>query len=296
MRKHIPLIVLSFLMVACNERTNKEEHEYKADKENTFCLYSKNVSDTFTISVNLPNDYKEQQSEKYPVVYLLDANLYFDIIAATLKKYSDVGLAPSVILVGIGYKDFQTMDSLRNRDDTYPTEIPEYEMSISGGADKFLAFITNELSPKIDKEYNVDTTRRVLMGHSLGGYFTTYAFLQHLTGKTNCFNSYIAASPSIHYNKYWLLDQLKEAAPSKRNQKKTNLYITYGGLEDAEGQSDSSIVKPADLTNQLLRLFSMKDSSMVNYKADIFSNLDHMDTQLPTFIKGLQWALNEENK
>jgi hypothetical protein len=89
---------------------------------------------------------------------------------------------------------------------------------------------------------------------------------------------------------------LKEASPLKRNQKKTNLYITYGGLEDAEGQSDSSIVKPADLTNQLLRLFSMKDSSMVNYKADIFSNLDHMDTQFPTFIKGLQWALNEENK
>jgi len=226
MKKYFLLIVLPFLTITCSERTNKKEQEHKIDKENTFRMYSKNVSDTFTISVNLPNDYNEQQSEKYPVVYLLDANLYFDIIATTLNKYSEVGLAPSVILVGIGYKDFPTMDSLRNRDDTYPTAIPEYEMSVSGGADKFLSFINNELVPKIDKEYKVDTSKRVLMGHSLGGYFTAYSFLQFLTGKVNGFNSYIAASPSIHYNKYWLLNQLKEIPSPKSNQKE-NKYLYH---------------------------------------------------------------------
>ena len=296
MTKYLLFIALSVLTVACNEKPNKEKQEYNLEKEHAFRIYSKNVSDTFTISVNLPNDYKEQQPEKYPVVYLLDANLYFDIIAAILNKYSDVGLAPSVILVGIGHKDFPTMDSLRNRDDTYPTAIPEYEMSISGGADKFLSFIINELSPKIDKEYNVDTSKRVLMGHSLGGYFTAYAFLQYLTGKTGVFNSYIAASPSIHYNKYWLLNQLKEVPFTKMNEKKTNFYITYGGLEDAESQSDPSVIRLADLTKQLSTLLSIKQSGFVNFKTDIFSNLDHMDTQLPTFIKGLQWTLNQENK
>jgi predicted alpha/beta superfamily hydrolase len=105
MTKYLLLIVLPFLTITCSEKANKKEQEYKTDKGNTFRMYSKNVSDTFTITVNLPNDYKEQQSEKYPVVYLLDANLYFDIIATTLNKYSDVGLAPSVILVGIGYKE-----------------------------------------------------------------------------------------------------------------------------------------------------------------------------------------------
>ena len=84
------------------------------------------------------------------MVYVLDANLYFDIIATTIDKYAQVGLAPNVILVGIGYRDFPTMDSLRNRDDTYPLAIPEYEMSTSGGADKFLSFIDHELIPQID--------------------------------------------------------------------------------------------------------------------------------------------------
>src|SRR5215211_6324115 len=150
MTKKLLLIVLPFFTIACTEKPNKKEQEYNANREITFRMYSKNVSDSFTISVNLPNNYKEQQSEKYPVVYLLDANLYFDIIATTLNKYSDVGLAPSVILVGIGYRDFQTMDSLRNRDDTYPTAIQEYEMSVSGGADKFLSFIDKDLIPHID--------------------------------------------------------------------------------------------------------------------------------------------------
>lgn len=37
------------------------------------------------------------------------------------------------------------MDSLRSRDYTYPLAIPEYEMSVSGQADKFFSFIKNEL-------------------------------------------------------------------------------------------------------------------------------------------------------
>lgn len=280
--------------MACKQNANKKDQTGKVEKQNTFRLYSKNVLDSFSIFVNLPNDYNAQQKEKYPVVYLLDANLYFDILATTINKYSEVGLAPSVILVGIGYKDFPTMDSLRNRDDTYPTAIPEYEMTVSGGADKFLSFINNELIPQIDKEYKTDTSKRVLMGHSLGGYFTVYTILQDLLGKSNSFNSYIAASPSIHYNKYYILSQLKEITTQKNRHKKINTYITFGGQEDAESKTDSSIMKLNDLTNQLSNLFSVKQSDYVIYKSDIFSNLDHMDIQIPTLIKGLQWTLSQK--
>lgn len=294
MTKYFFFVGLLFLTTACKQNADKKDQTNKVEKQNTFRLYSKNVLDTFSIFVNLPNDYNPQQKEKYPVVYLLDANLYFDILATAINKYSEVGLAPSVILVGIGYKDFPTMDSLRTRDDTYPTAIPEYQMAVSGGADKFLSFITNELIPQIDKEYRTDTSKRVLMGHSLGGYFTTYTILQDLLGKSNSFNSYVAASPSIHYNKYYLLNQLKEIAAQKNRHKKINSYITFGGQEDAESKTDSSVMKLADLTNQLLNLFSVKQSNYINYKSDIFSNLDHMDTQIPTFIKGLQWTLSEK--
>src|SRR5215203_282866 len=232
MTGYLVLIVLPFSTIACMERPKDKEQQTNVQKENTFRIYSKNVLDSFEISVNLPNGYREQQTKKYPVVYLLDANLYFDIVATTLNKYSDVGLAPSVILVGIGYRDFQTMDSLRNRDDTYPTAIPEYEMSVSGGADKFLSFIDKDLIPHIDSVYKTDTAKRILMGHSLGGYFTAYTLLQDLQGKSNRFSGYIAASPSIHYNNYYLLRQFKALSSQQNRGKKIKAYITYGGQED----------------------------------------------------------------
>lgn len=280
-------------MIACNQNLEKKKQIKQAEKQNTFRFYSKNVADSFSIFVNLPNEYNPEQKDTYPVVYLLDGNFYFDIVSTVLNKYSEVGLAPSVILVGIGYKDFPTLDSFRNRDDTYPVAIPEYQMSVSGGADKFLSFINNELIPKMDKEYKTDTSKRVLMGHSLGAYFAVYTLLQDLLGKSTSFSSYIAASPSIHYNHYYLLSQLQRVPSVKNRHKKLKAYITFGGEEDAESKTDSSIMELRDLSNQLFSLLSNKQSGYVIYKSNIYSNLDHMDTQLPTFIKGLQWTLSK---
>jgi len=250
-------------------------------------FYSKTINDTFSIFVSVPAGYDESVKNKYPVVYLLDANLYFDIIATTIKKYTEVGLLSPVILVGIGYKNLETMDSLRARDYTYPIAIPAYEMGISGEADKFFSFIKNELIPNIDTGYSIDTTNRILMGHSLGGYFTLYALQQSLAGKYSIFSSYIAASPSTHYNHNYLLTQFGKVG--EETQDKTKLYVTFGGLEDnEEEEEDLTMLK----TNQILSALSTSLKSRINYKGDIYSNLGHMDTQFPTFVKGLQWTLN----
>jgi uncharacterized protein len=294
MIKYFTFSVLLFFTASCNQTAPVKEPSDKSEQHTVTRFYSKEVKDSFSIFVNLPNDYDPQKEERYPVVYLLDANLYFDIMAVTINKYAEVGLAPDIILVGIGYKDFPAMDSLRNRDDTYPVAIPEYEMSVSGGADQFLSFIDKELIPHIDKVYKTDTSKKVLMGHSLGGYFTTYALLQNLAGKNNSFSSYIAASPSVHYNKYYLLNQLKEIPAQKERSRKLRTYITFGGLEDSNDTEDSSMLKLSEVSGQLLKLLSAKQSGCVIYKSDTYSNLSHMDTQIPTFIKGLQWALSKD--
>lgn len=293
MIKYFSFLGFLFFAIGCKQVRDKKEQIDTREKNITIRLHSKAVADSFSVFINLPNDYNPQQKEKYPVVYLLDANLYFDIIATVINKYSEVGLAPNAILVGIGYKDFPTMDSLRNRDDTYPTAIPEYEMSVSGGADKFLSFINNELIPHVDKEYKTDTSRRVLMGHSLGGYFTVYALLQDLLGKNGMFSSYIAASPSMHYNNYYILNQLKQTSIHKNERKKIKAFVTYGGLEDEGNTGDSGMMTLTALSAQLSGLFAEKHTGYIIYKSELYSNLGHMDTQIPTFIKGLQWTLSE---
>ena len=295
MTKYFIFSVLLILTISCNQNNDKKGQTNVVENKKGIRFYAKSISDSLSIFVNLPNDYKSQQKEKYPVVYLLDANLYFDIVATIINKYSEVGLAPSVILVGIGYKDFPTMDSLRNRDYTFPVAIPEYKMAISGGADKFINCINHELIPFIDKNYNTDTVKRILAGHSLGGYFSAYALSQDLSGKNNNFSGYISASPSIHYNNYYLLNQFKQTPQKIGKTKKIKAYFTFGGLEDEENAADSSMIKQRSVSEQLSKQLAVKQSSYLIYKSDIFSNLGHMETQIPTFIKGLQWILSEEN-
>lgn len=288
MTKLTTTVALLLLLISCEHSVdNKTDATTKEVAINSSRLYSKAVGDTFSVFVSLPTEYDSKKNIKYPVIYLLDANLYFDIVAATLKKYSEVGMLAPAILVGIGYKDVQTMDSLRTRDLTYPTAIPEYEMNLSGKADKFLSFITTELVPHIDLKYSADKSSRFLMGHSLGGYFTIYALHQNLLNKNSVFTGYVAASPSTHYNHNYILKELEKL--TIENQSQIMSYITFGGLEDEE-EEDSTLLRTDTVILTLEKSFKNK----MNYKADTYSNLGHMDTPLPTFIKGLQWMLNKE--
>src|SRR5688500_16037086 len=98
MIKYFTFFCLLFFSTNCTQSPGKVQAPNRIEEKEATRLYSKSVADSFSIFVNLPNDYSLAEKKKYPVVYLLDANLYFDVMATTLNKYSEVGLAPSVIL------------------------------------------------------------------------------------------------------------------------------------------------------------------------------------------------------
>ncbi|MBS1586127.1 MAG: alpha/beta hydrolase [Bacteroidetes bacterium] len=276
---------LLILLAACQNPVQRNTD--LCNKIQNFAIYSAIVKDTFNIFVSTPPGYDDKKL--YPVVYLLDANLYFDILAPAIKKYTELGGVKPCILVGIGYKDFNTMDSLRSRDYTYPKALPRYEMAASGQADLFLTFISKELKPYIRRHYSGDTAGATLLGHSLGGYFTLYALYQRLARRDHTFSTYIAASPSLDYNNQYITHQfasLDEAV----DQDSTRLYLTFGGLEDSEDADDTSGVKTGILLDSFSVAIRKCRTAKIIFKADTFSSLGHMDTPYPTFTKGLFWA------
>ena len=190
-------------------------------------LFSTSVKDSFSIFVNLPGNYNAKRKRNFSVVYLLDGNAYFDAVAEEIGKQKK-----DAILVGIGYKNAFLMDSLRNRDYTFPQAAPRDSFPISGGADRFLAFIKTELAPFIDKTYRTDTADRSLMGHSLGGYFTLFAMQQGLSDGNNLFKRYVAASPSLHYGDQYLIKALQNATPANTNPQTLILTIGENELEE----------------------------------------------------------------
>lgn len=117
------------------------------------------------------------------------------------------------------------------------------------------------IESKIEKEYSVDTFKRILMGHSLGGYFTIFALLHDLSQNDVFFNGYIAASPSCHYNNNYILETYKHNhfIPNKR----TQLFVTFGGLED---QEDHEIIRSDTVIKTLDELLRYK----IKYHSTLF--------------------------
>jgi len=260
------------------KKFNQDELEEKESLPVT-TLFSENVKDSFSLFVSLPKDYAKEKNQKFPVIYLLDANVYFDIIADAMNE-----IHSNAILVGIGYKDFMLMDSLRNRDYTFPKASPQDSFPISGGAFNFLFFIKNEIIPYIDKAYRTETNNRTLVGHSLGAYFTLFVLMQEILNTDHTFKNYVAASPSLHYGNKFLMDQWKQSVVYD-NSIQQNLWLTCGAKEDIE---DSTGTEGIDNFNSFVQILDSSKYKNVAVKVEIYPAFGHMETAVPTFVKSLK--------
>lgn len=260
-----------------DEKNDRKEEEEK-EAAPSFTLYSESVKDSFFIFTRLPKSYRNNPQRNYPIVYILDANLFFNFMSDSLDKSSN----DEIILAGIGYKNFVVMDSLRDRDYTYPPAHLSDSMKISGGGKKFYEFIRKELTPHIDRLYRVDSTRRILMGHSLGGYFTLFALHTDLVNNHRLFKNYIAASPSVEYRNQYLLKQFRELKSPGYTVPKT-VFITSGSLEDDEEEINGE--KYSTMINAFVHQLSKESSIKLN--SHIYPYAAHMETALPSFYTGL---------
>ena len=140
--------------------------------------------------VHLPASYASEPDQRYPVIYVLDGSSQDLHTAASADLMARIGVIPEVIVVGIP----NISGEGRQRDYTPPGMRQDLDDKDSpdGRADRFLAFVRDELVPEIDKNYRASSTR-VLAGNSRGGLFVMYAF----TAAPSLFNAYFANSPAL---------------------------------------------------------------------------------------------------
>lgn len=128
---------------------------------------------TYYIYVRLPEGYSKSSPDiRYPVVYLLDGDSLFPILATEhLFLIYDEKL-PEAIIVGIAYGSFDPSINKRDVDFTGPADGVRPEKA---GAPAFHRFLKAELIPTIEGRYRADPDRRVLFGQSRGGSFVLYS-------------------------------------------------------------------------------------------------------------------------
>jgi len=160
---------------------------------------SKILNEKRILNIYFPEEYVENDTTRYPVIYLLDGSADEDFIhIAGLVQFLNfpwVNILPKSILVGIANVD-------RKRDFTFPTSVEEdkKESPTSGGSSNFISFIQKELQPFIEKNYKTNSTK-TLIGQSLGGLLATEILFKN----PGLFTRYIIVSPSLWWNDESLL-------------------------------------------------------------------------------------------
>lgn len=179
--------------------------------------------------VHLPQSYQRAPKQRYPVIYVLDGSSQDVHTAASAALMARIGVTPEVIVVGIP----NTSGEGRQRDYTPPGMQQDLDDKDSpvGRADKFLAFVREELVPEIDRRYRTSSTR-ILSGNSRGGLFVVYA----LTADPSLFSSYSAHSPALWRDDSEMvkrLDRFLRRSPSLNN----SLFLSLGNNENDKMKS-----------------------------------------------------------
>jgi predicted alpha/beta superfamily hydrolase len=180
-------------------------------------LFSKVLNEKRVLNIYVPEGYSPDSAAQYPVIYLLDgtANEDFIHVVGLVQFYTFpwINVVPKSIVVGIANVD-------RKRDFTYPTTIAQDKLDFptTGGSEKFIAFLENELQPYIQSQYKTNGSK-TLIGQSLGGLLAT----EILFKKPDLFSKYIIVSPSL----WWDNESLLQYAPKDFQQPKS-VFIAVG--------------------------------------------------------------------
>lgn len=159
--------------------------------------------------------------ESKSILYTLDGNAFFPMLLNNLaNNINEFKSLP--IIIGIGHDSAKAFDRVFRSYDYLPglnlAESTKQRVDKIGGADKFLNFITTHLLPFVESKFH--PSRQLLFGHSFGGIFSLYAFMNNAP-----FSHFVSASPSIWLdNGEFMLNITKKSSDK-------SLLITQGSLE-----------------------------------------------------------------
>lgn len=123
-------------------------------------------------------------TKRYPLIIVLDANYLFDQVVATSKFYSRFHGMPESIIVGIN----QSKDDLRYEDCAFD---PNSGLPSEKGK-KFFEFLGMELIPYLDLNFSTAPFKMIV------GYDITANFQNYWLFKDNSlFNAYVSISPTL---------------------------------------------------------------------------------------------------
>jgi predicted alpha/beta superfamily hydrolase len=245
--------------------------------------------------------------EPLPVVYATDGNYGFGFAANANWMLLMGGEIPPTLTVGIGYpagNDLELVTSRRMYD--FSPNADEWQLkhlndsplasieAKGGGAPLFIRFMTEELWPWIESNYNV-TDDRTYVGDSMGGLFGCYTMFNH----PGFFKRYIIGSPWICWNNPLVFDYEEQYAAT-HDDLDAIVYIAAGGAEHvmspAFDPSATAIFDAADTeahTRRLGELLAGRNYPNLTLKTMIWPEETHFTVPYSLIPHGLRYVFSQ---
>ncbi|MFT4205045.1 MAG: alpha/beta hydrolase-fold protein [Chitinophagaceae bacterium] len=265
------LSVLLFCSVAWGNTVSAQVADSSYVIGHRFTVASALLKENRKYWVRLPKGYND--TEKYPVIYVLDGEMYFPIVCAEQgfldgnSRLSD----KKCIVVGIENTD-------RTRDLTPTPAVSakgQATLENSGKGEAFFQFIRTELIPSIEKQYHT-ANRRILVGHSFGGLAATYCALRH----PDCFTDYLIIEPALWWDDGKLLKQAKNDL--SQNQYPHNCHVFLGFAR----------TKEATDTQSLDHVLSIAQPKNIALKSQYYPDESHGTVYVHALYDGLRYILD----
>ena len=261
-------------------------------------FYSRIMSEDRTIWIKVPASYNEQNGaiQSYPVMYVLDGKTAFFPVTGVVSFMSEKDHVnyqiPEMIIVGVDtekrFRDLTPNASTKQPNgDEAKTPEQKLMMQESGGGEKFLKFLQEEVFTYVEKNYRTNPDR-IYVGHSLGGLTATYTFLKH----PDLFNAAISIDPSLWWDGAKYVNEAPELLRAMPNDKMKKYYVSvidssnYGGTLQFHANAIFNIGK------------AMANASLKNlkYKVDYIPNTDHSSIPMLSWYNGLLFVFDGYHK
>ncbi len=216
--KKLPLFLLFISFILSAASIHGQVQQAASVLHDVHRIDSKVLNEERTVLVRVPNNYANRRTEKFPVIYMLDAHPpQNEMMVGLIEQQVWGNQVPEMIVVGI-------QNTNRTRDMT-PTKT---ERAGSGGGENFLKFIETEVIPLVEKNYRTQPFR-IFAGHSLGGLTVVYSF----TTRPALFNAYIAASPVLHWDDDFVIKEAEKLFGQNPKIERT-MFLALGDEPDYE--------------------------------------------------------------
>jgi hypothetical protein len=251
-----------------------------------------------TIWIRVPASYYEASSstQTYPVIYVLDGKSAFFPVTGVVSFMSEEDHVnyqiPEMIVVGVDtenrFRDLTPNKSTKQANGE-ESKTPEQKlmMSGSGGGEKFLNFMKEEVFTYIEKNYRTNPFR-IYVGHSLGGLTATYTFLKH----PDLFNATISIDPSLWWDgaKY-----VNEAPELLKTMPKDQIRKYYVSVIDSSSYGGSLQFHTNAIFN-IGKAMENVSSKNIQYKVDYIANTDHSSIPMLSWYNGLLFIFEGYHK